>query len=189
MTMNPEDEKSCDPQLFGDDPTEEWGIERLGQYAQARHQEIEAEEQSLACTYWRLGLALNLARREFSHGQWTKFLDALGIDKTRASRARAIQRSFDTECSLEGMSVQEAYRCRKRKVRKPSANKERRKKSKQKTTMVDWLFDVCNKADLYCAEADFADSEEASSLLSVIENAVAELTRLQRRLQQRIDAQ
>jgi hypothetical protein len=55
--------------------------------------------------------------------------------------------------------------------------------------MVDWLFDVCNKADLYCAEADFADSDEASSLLSIIENALAELTRLRRRLQQRLDTQ
>jgi hypothetical protein len=189
MSVQQKNGKSCEPQLLDEVPTEAWGVEKLGAFAQARHHEIEADEQSLARVYWRLGLALNLARRQFSHGQWTKFLDALGIDKTRASKARAIQRSFEAECSLEGLSVQEAYRSRKRKVRKPSAKKERRKKSKQKTGMVDWLFDICNKVDLYCAEADFADSEEASSLLSVIENAVAELTRLRRRLQQRIDTQ
>ncbi|MEK6234594.1 MAG: hypothetical protein N2C14_07765, partial [Planctomycetales bacterium] len=77
--------KSCDPQLLHEQPNEAWGVERLGEFAQARHREIEADEQSLAQAYWRLGLALNLARRQFSHGQWAKFLDELRIEKTRAS--------------------------------------------------------------------------------------------------------
>ena len=158
MTINSEDEKSCDPQLSGEAPTEDWCVERLGEYAQSRHQEIAAEEQSLAQTYWRLSLALNLARQKCTYGQWAKFLDALGIDKTRASKALAIHRTFKTEQSLEGISVQEAYRCRKRKLQKPSAKKEGRKKSK--TSMVDWLFDICDKVDLYSADVDYAGAEE-----------------------------
>ncbi len=183
--------KSCDPQLSHTQPTDDWGVEQLGQYAQARHEEISAGEQSLAVSYWRLGLALNLARRQFTHGQWAGFLSTLNIDKTRASKARAIQRSFESEQPLHGLSVQEAYRRRQRSPRKSSPRTKRRQKlnpSGRKSLISDWLLDICQQADGYRGEIDLASPEEASALIPVIESVVEELNRLRNELQQRSDA-
>lgn len=178
--------KSCDPQLLVHLPQKDWDVQRLGQYAQAQHQAIEAHEQSLAADYWRLGLALNLVRDQFAHHQWDKFLEELGIDKTRASKARAICRTFPTEQAVEGLSVQEAYSLRERKPRKP-APKRQRKKREQKS-FGDWLCDVCQKVDFFLDEAKFADPSESSALLPAIDAAIEELTKLRERLQERTGA-
>jgi len=180
--------KSCDSQLFDEQPNEAWDIQRLAAFAQTRHQEIDADEQSLARAYWRLGMALNLARRQFSHGQWAKFLEELGIDKTRASKARAIQRSFDNEDAVEVLSVQEAYRQRKRKSRKSGPNKRRRTSANKhdRVCIVDWLRDVCQQADFFLDEFASANTEDAANVLPVIDAAVEELSRLRNQLQQRI---
>jgi hypothetical protein len=190
MSVQPKNGKSCEPQLLDEVPTEAWGVEELGAFAQARHHEIEADEQSLARMYWQLGLALNLARRHFSHGQWASFLNELGIDKTRASKARAIQRSFKTEETVEGLSVQEAYRKRKRTSRKLGPRKKRRKTTgkDERVSIVDWLRDVCKQVDFFVDEISSADTEEATSVLPAIEAAVEELNRLRSQIQQRIGA-
>ena len=70
--------KSCDPQLLNSDPQENWGVDELGLYVRDQHQAIEAGEHVLTKHYWRLGWALNLARRHFSHGQWQRYLGDLG---------------------------------------------------------------------------------------------------------------
>jgi len=183
--------KRCESQLFDEQPNEAWDIERLGAFARARHQEIDADEQSLARAYWRLGMALNLARSQFSHGQWSKFLDELGIDKTRASKARAIQRSFDTENSVDGLSVQEAYRKRKRKGRKSGPKKKRRKSTNkhERVNIAEWLRDVCQQVDMFLDEVASADTEDAANVLPAIDAAVEELNRLRSQVQQRISAQ
>lgn len=125
MEQHRPEPESCESQRFEEQPAENWGVDDLGRFAHARHQEIETDEASLAQAYWRLGLPLNLARSHFARGQWAGFLDEWGVDKTRASKARAIQRSFKTQESVAGLSVQEAYKQRKRKVGKRSAKKSR----------------------------------------------------------------
>ena len=59
-------------------------------------------------------MALNLARKQFGRGQWTSYLESLGIERTRASKARAIFRTFTTVDQVVGLAVEEAYsqRCR-----------------------------------------------------------------------------
>jgi len=180
--------KRCESQLFDEQPNEAWDIERLGAFARARHQEIDADEQSLARAYWRLGMALNLARSQFSHGQWAKFLEELGIGKTRASKDRAIRRSFDNEDAVEGLLVQEAYRQRKRKSRKSGPNKKRRKSANthERVGIVDWLRDVCQQADFFFDEVASANTEDAANVHPVIDAAVEELSRLRNQLQQRV---
>lgn len=188
MSIQQRDGKSCESQLLDEQPNKAWDVERLGEFARARHQEIDADEQSLARTYWQLGLSLNLARRQFSHGQWAKFLDELGIDKTRASKARAIHRSFDTENSVEGLSVQEAYRKRKRKSRKSGPKKKRRKSTNkhERVSIAEWLHDVCQQVDIFLDEVASADSDDAANALPAIDAAVEELNRLRSQVQQRI---
>ena len=191
MSIQQRDGKSCESQLLDEQPNEAWDVERLGEFARARHQEIDADEQSLARAYWQLGLALNLARRQFSHGQWAKFLDELGIDKTRASKARAIQRTFDTENSVDGLSVQEAYRKRKRKSRKSGPKKTRRKSTNkhERVSITEWLRDVCQQADMFLDEVASTDTDDAANVLPAIDAAVEELNRLRSQVQQRIGAQ
>ncbi|MBI1247738.1 hypothetical protein GC197_07790 [bacterium] len=177
-------------QLLDDQPNEAWDVERLGAFAQARHQEIDTDEQSLARAYWQLGLALNLARRQFSQGQWAKFLNEQGIDKTRASKARAIQRSFDTENSVEGLSIQEAYRKRKRKSRKSGPTKKSRKSTNkhERVNIAEWLRDVCQQVDIFLDEVSSTDTDDAANVLPAIDAAVEELNRLRSQVQQRISA-
>ncbi len=178
--------KSCDPQLLTQLPQKDWDVERLGLYAQAQNQAIEAREQSLAADYWRLGLALNLVRVQFAHHHWEKFLEELGVDRTRASKARAICQTFATEHAVDGLSVQEAYARRERKPRKPGPKKQRKKQEEK--DLCHWLRDVCHKVDFFLDEAKFADPSESSALLPAVDAAIEELTKLRERLQERTGA-
>ncbi len=96
-------DKCCTPQHFPTGyPTAEWLPEELGTYAQAEHHAILDDARKLAARYWRLGLALNLLRANFDHGHWERLLRDLNIEKSKASRARAIGRTFQREEDLEG---------------------------------------------------------------------------------------
>ena len=80
--------KSCTTQHFPTGaPSNEWTPEQLHVYAQSQHQTILDDKKTLAVKYWRLGLALNLLRNNFDHGQWERMLNTLNIGKTKASRA------------------------------------------------------------------------------------------------------
>jgi len=93
---NERDAKSCGPQLFAEgEPSNEWGLEELGVYAQIQYHQILDGEKLLTPTYWRLGHVLVLAKKAFKHGKWSQYLKSLGIDATRASKARAIYRTFN----------------------------------------------------------------------------------------------
>jgi hypothetical protein len=183
MNKNSTRRKSCDPQLLEQTPQKDWGVEQLGKYAQAQHQAIEKGEQSLAPYYWRLGLALELSRKHFAHHQWAKFLDKFGIDKTRASKARAIHRTFSAEQETAALSVQQAYAQRKRNPRKPSPKK--RSTKQQQPSLLDWAHDVCRRADDFLAEAQFVEPRNSSVLLPVVDAAIEELTKLRERLRER----
>jgi len=58
-------------------------------------------EKQLAPTYWRLGQALSLARKQFHYCQWDKYLKSLEFERTRAARARAIFNTFSTGQEVE----------------------------------------------------------------------------------------
>ena len=181
--------KSCDPQLLNAAPPkpsvphEDWPLDQLSQYARAQNSAITQSERSVTAHYWQLGLALNLARRHFSHGQWGKFLEEIGVDKTRASKACAIHRTFQQQELVEDLSVQEAYQRRERKPRK-SSTKTRRKKSTC-GGFSQWLRDVCKHADFFLDEAACTEPNDAASLLPAVNAAIEELTSLRDQLQVR----
>jgi hypothetical protein len=115
MLQDAEHNKGCGSQLLPEgEPTNEWGVEQLGVYAQVQYRQIVEEEKHLSCSYWRLGHALSLAKKAFAHGQWERYLEELGIDKTRASKARAIFRTFADEKDVRELSVEAAYAQRRR---------------------------------------------------------------------------
>jgi hypothetical protein len=91
------------------EPDHSWGLKQLGDYARRQHNAIVQGETSLAASYWRLGQVLELARKQLGRGHWSRFLKSLGVHKARASKARAIYRSFPNPETLTGVAVEEAY--------------------------------------------------------------------------------
>ena len=111
-------QESCGPQpLPQGEPTAKWTTEQLTTYAQTQDKLIVEAEKPLAVLYWRLGKALTFARDKYNHGSWGKFLESLGIGKTRASKAQAIYKSHRSEKDVAGLSVDRAYQERNRKKR------------------------------------------------------------------------
>jgi hypothetical protein len=102
--------KFLGPQLLPEgQPTNEWGVDQLGVYAQMQYRQIVDEEKHATRSYWRLGNALSQAKKAFAHGHWARYLKELGIDKSRASKARVIYRTFTQEEDATGLTVDEAY--------------------------------------------------------------------------------
>jgi hypothetical protein len=107
-------EKGCGPQPSDNDlPSHSWTIDQLTAYAKREYGTILTNERTVAPSYWRLGCALNIARKNFSQGQWGQYLASLDIDKTRASKARSIFGTFSTVDEVEGRTVEEAYAARR----------------------------------------------------------------------------
>ena len=178
MNSDTFEQESCGPQLMPKgDPTIEWGVQELGVYAQVQHRQIVGGETSLSAAYWRLGLALNLARKQFGRKQWQPYLDDLGIDKTRASKARAIQRTFDEVGQVADLSVEDAYAHRERKphgkTKKSAASG--RKMPRQTKAIRTFAAAVCKKAQSLVDEAAFAESEDAVVLVPAVRNAIEQL--------------
>ncbi|MHC4400605.1 MAG: hypothetical protein ACYTG0_13095 [Planctomycetota bacterium] len=184
-------EKSCGLQLFADgEPSNEWGLEELSTYAQMQYRQILDGEKLLAPAYWRLGHALVLAKEAFRHGKWTQHLKDLGIDKTRASRARAIYRTFDKDEDVSGLTVEEAYAKRQRKepakpdksadgVARPKKDAQRLRKSV--SSIGKRTGDVIN-------DAAFAAPEEALILIPAVRKAIRQLQELLEYLEQQAGA-
>ena len=170
--------RSCTPQLLlGDGPAGEWTLEQLQDYARSLHQAIVSEETSLSLKYWRLGTALNLLRKNFNHGQWQQLLVKLGIDKTRASRARAIARTFASKAELAGLTVQEAYERRRRKRVTTSAN------GNESVCKLQRLLD--RVAKITKGLTDLEDIEEPEALLPTLDASIGNLERLRDMLRRR----
>lgn len=167
-------DKCCTPQHFPTGcPNVEWTAEQLQNYAQSQHQAICDDERALAVKYWRLGTALNLLRTDCRHGQWEQLLRTLGIDKTRASRARAIARTFADESELAGLTVQEAYARRHRK--QPTDSSSQSDATLKLQRMLDRVAKTAN-AFMDCAR--FAEPHEVAELLPALDGSIAELDRL-----------
>lgn len=172
------DDKRCTEQHFIQiEPTAEWLPEQLIAYVHAVQAAIEDDERGLATKYWRLGIALNLLRRSFNRGQWERFLIAAKLDKTKASRSRAIARTFEKESELAGLTVREAYAKRARKPRSPARDTATSRDQKQ-PRLARFFQSVAREADALVDEAGFADKAAAAELLNAAETALINVQRL-----------
>ncbi|MEA1950627.1 MAG: hypothetical protein U9N87_04540 [Planctomycetota bacterium] len=173
-----DNDKSCGPQLLHDgEPTNEWGVEELGLYARMQHRRIIDGEKLLTPSYWQLGHALVLAKKAFDHGQWARYLEDLGIDKTRACKARAIHRTFAQVDDVAGLTVEQAYAQRKsQKPAKPDKDAASAAKSKKDARRLRQSVSVIVKrTEEVIHDAAFASREEAVILLPAIRRAVGQL--------------
>jgi len=142
-----------------------------------QHRQIIDGEKLLTPSYWRLGHALVLAKKTLNHGQWARYLKKLGIDKTRASKARAIYRTFESEVDVAGLTVEEAYAKRQRnhsaeldegadEAAEPKADVQRLRKSVHK---------IAEQTVAAIQDAAFAEREEANILIPAIRKTISQL--------------
>jgi hypothetical protein len=179
-------EKSFVAKLFSpEEPDHSWGVEELGAYAKAQHEAIVHGEQSLTHLYWRLGNALELARRQFDRGQWGKYLESLGLNKTRVSKARAIFRRFGTPEAIGDLGVEEAYAERQRRQvharsrpKSPGADERESEQSdvspvKEETAddLEAFLNQISARADQLLDVAAFADQTRRRTLFPLYQAA------------------
>ena len=193
MNTPTETDKSCDPQpLPQTEPSSSWPLDDLGRYARQEYEAIVCQEQGLAACYWRLGNALALARKQFTHGQWKKYLETLGIEKTRCSKAIAIYRSFPVLEDAARLTVEQAYQQRERKPRMRPATPDTEPPSESststaksvRTSLEDFLRQLPAQAEYCSHEAAFAEGEEAKRLLGMLDQAMASLEEIRRNLLQ-----
>jgi hypothetical protein len=166
-------------------PTAEWTIEELTIYAQAQCDQIQSEEHTMAVAHWRLGQALNMLRKNFHHGHWEKLLKDLRLEKSKASRARALAKTFATEQEVAGLTVKEAYDRRARPQRR--APKMSGRPNCALKGLRQFLTHVAKKADSYLDEAAFADGTSASETLPAVAAAIEKLRMLQTHLGKQAD--
>ena len=139
------------------------------------------QEEPLASLYWRLGLALTLARAKFKHGKWGSYMQSLGIDKTRASKAQAIYKANRNEKDVAGLSVAAAYARRQRK--KPV--KAEPAVMSDKAEFREFLKATCLAAEKYVDIAEFLAPAEAPEFILDVETTIRKLEDLRTRLRQR----
>ena len=196
--------KSCGPQLDEEnsEPNSDWPLSDLTDFARNENQAIQQNGELLAGSYWRLGHALTLARRHFARGQWGKYLEELGIDKTRSSKAMAIYRTFPCIDKLRGHSVESAYNER---VRKKRANRVRDSESEDDSpptnseaseaatsghgTLREFLSCMHAESEHWVHEAAFVEGAEAAEALILCTQALAALQEIHRSLQQQAETQ
>jgi hypothetical protein len=191
MTFSTIDEKSFDPKLIPEgDPTSEWGIEQLGAYAQLQHRQILDGEKSLSPCYWRLGQALELAFKNLPRGHRGKYLGQLGISKARASKARAIARTFERAEEVREFSVEEAYSRRQRKQHKgpQEHTSPDSARSKDVAALRKFVGFVSKHAEALIDVAGFAEPADAEKLLPSFHEAVQQMVYLVRHLERQAES-
>ena len=90
-------------------PDGTWDIDALGNYAQEQEQLIHAAETFETPYYWRIGLALNLAKKSLTKAQYRQFVQARGFHKVKVSKARAIAGFYARPEDVVDMTVHDAY--------------------------------------------------------------------------------
>lgn len=190
------DEESCDPQQFAAEaPSHTWPLDRLSAVARTEHAAILAAEKSTTAGYWRLGQVLHLARKQFAHGQWSRYLQELEIEKTRAVKAMRIFESFSTEAQTKKLTVAAAYYQRRR---RPRATPQRRNADAEDGTQeVDtptavissswsqFAAAIVDQVERRWDETEFLDAAETAAALAGVKRAVAALRRLEAQLHER----
>lgn len=178
----------CPSHIFATSPDANWGLEELGQYAQDIDRAITDGERSLTPCYRKLGLALELARRQVSYRQWGKFLAHLKVDPTRASKARAIYRTFPSPTDVSRLSVKEAFRRRKR--HKPCQAQSQENPTASPVgpaqDLVQFFVNICRNAERGQLEMESVSAEKAGLFLTALDAAIAELGKLRSLLHARV---
>jgi hypothetical protein len=183
--------KSCGPQLFvRDEPSNGWGLDELNAYAQMQYRQILDGEKLLAPAYWRLGQALALAKRAFKHGKWSQHLKDLGIDKTRASKARAICQTFDKADDVARLTVEEAYakRQRRQSVEPDESTNCGPQTKKDVQRLRKSVGSVGKRTEDVIHDAAFAAPNEAVILIPAVRKAIRQLEELLDYLEQQAGA-
>lgn len=176
------DEQGCGEQPFEAQLSHATPLERLSALAAEVHTKITEGEKSATPNYWQLGRILQLARKQVPRGTWAAYLATLGIEKTRASKARAIFQAFSTANALVGLSVAAAY---ERRSRSPLAGKRRSRAAEEVTatrpvniTLPHWVYSLESDAERLRDEVQFLTPTELASLLHMIGRAAILLTEL-----------
>jgi hypothetical protein len=117
MSEPTQSEEILDSQLFEDEPSHTWSLDRLEEASVVAYAALVGDERSVTARYWSLGKLLHLTRKHFTHGQWGAYLKKLKIDKTRAAKAMRIFATFSTAEQTAGLTVAEAYEQRVRRPR------------------------------------------------------------------------
>lgn len=175
-------DESCGPQQ---PPSENWNADQLGRYAQSQNEDINAGERYLTPSYWRLGQALHLARTKVKNG-WGEFLETWGIDKTRASKARAIYKTFGDPDKVSEMSVEQAYDKRERRVVRPRKAVGTKSGLEHPPSLTEFVLEIRKWAGLLLDKAAVITEMRAQALLPEITAAVTELKRLEETIEHRI---
>jgi len=173
------DEQGCGPQPFEEQLSHTTPLARLSALAAEVHTALTACEKTATPHYWQLGRILTLARKQMPRGEWANYLATLGIEKTRASKARTIFRTFSTAAAAVGLSVAEAY---ERRSRSP-CGKSRLSTSAEITvptqvTLPHWVDTVARDAERLLDEVEFLTPSERLTLLIAIGRAASVLTDL-----------
>ena len=173
--------KCCTTQhLDAEEPSSEWDVDRLGSLAAKLNKSASEQETCLAIIYWQLGQTLSLARCNFNHGQWNKFLSERDIEKSRASRAVAIFRHFPQKEDVNHLTVKHAYAARKRmQKQETTARREEGARDEKPPTPVEssrpsrtlkaHLSEIIAMSPQFFQEVESATQAEAADLLCAIE--------------------
>lgn len=188
--------KSCVTQL-SELPSLDWDLTRIESYAADLSRKIDEVERPLAQEHWRLGSSLTMLKQKgkFRRGEFSALLKRLGIDKTRASKARAIFRTFATAEKLDGLTVEAAYQRRERKMKKQDDGKPVRKSTRKLPNEFEassgpavwlplpgFLADAARHAERCLAEAKKAPPANARAMAEEIAATINKLQRLQEAL-------
>jgi len=170
-----------------EEPSESWDLDSVSHYAKTQHDLIVQGEHTLAPLYWRLGQSLHFARKLVPRGHWGGYLEELGVHKVRASKARAIYRTFSTPDAVTGMAIEEAYDQRVRRTA-VAENRRRPSKTREECEPDEWvkletfLLEVCDRAEGLVDVAAFATQDRRTDLFSVFRLAMERLRNLGRLL-------
>ena len=126
-----------------------------------------------------VGDGVGAGQNQLAHGQWTGFLKKWKIDKARASRACAIHRTFEDVAATSGLSVEQAYARRKRKLSPTNTNRKDGKPTAAKGSFLDIIKQVCNRAEHFVDEAAVAGTDDIKKLLDPVAEAICRLTEIQ----------
>jgi hypothetical protein len=148
----------------------------LGDYAKAQHQQIMAGEKHLTPLYWRLGRALTLAKKAVRHGEWSAYLAKLGVDNTRASKARTIFRTFACESDAAELTVAEAYAMRRSELADEAVENSRSQQDFQRLQRA--ITRIAERTEAALEDASLLDSAGAAALVPIVRDAAETLEAL-----------